>query len=230
MGVALLALFAFSLVAASLASALTFLLAEWLDNGTTISTPLLVDHEGEITLINLDGGNIGVKVEILCSLILDGTVSSATNPSEDSITSLLNLEGEEISGVPLEGLELECVDSANCTEPLVWAEELPWKTELELMEDGTEVFFADFLLKGAFEAECLIAGISVEELCTTPELAIQLTNQPGGPIDEEFSDAFQALTGLKLGSCGGKPEEFEIAGLLELLFTNGDPVTASSGA
>lgn len=226
MGVALLALFAFSVVLASTASALTFLLAEWLETGAVISSPKLVDQEGELNLINLDAGGLSVTVELLCTGILDGTVGPA---SEDSITSLLNLNGEEISGAALGPLALECTNSKNCTEPLVWAEELPWKTELELMEDGTEVLFVDLLMKGAYVAECLVAGISVEELCTVATTAIEITNEAGGTVDAVFSDPFQELAGLKLGECSSHAEVAEVTGLGLILLTSGNALTASSG-
>lgn len=126
---------------ASTASALTFLLAEWLEAGATIGLAQLVEEEGELNSINLNAGGLEIGVELLCSVILYGTVGPA---SEDSITSLLNLIGAEISGVPLVGLALECTNTRDCTEQLVWAEGLPWRTELELMEDGTEVLFATY--------------------------------------------------------------------------------------
>ena len=228
LGAALLALFVFSVVLASTASAVvTFLLAEWLESGAAITSAKLVDQEGELNYINLNGGGLGVKIEILCSYILDGTVGPA---SEGSITSLLNLAGEEISGVALTGLALLCTNSQNCTEPKVYAEELPWRTELELMEDGTGVFFVDLLLNFKFYFECLVLGVSVSELCTAPTTAIEITNEAGGLVDAVFSDAFQELAGLELGECSGRAKTSELTGLETLLLTSGAPLTASSGA
>jgi hypothetical protein len=225
LGIALLALFIISVVASSTASAVTFLLAEWLDDGQPIVTPQLADWEKELTIVNLDGGGLGITVEILCSEILDGTVGPG---SIDSITAVLNLSGEEISGAALTGLGLVCTNSKNCTEPLVWGEELPEKSEAELMEAGSEVFFADLQFNVSFYAECLIAGISAAELCNAPTVASNSTNEANGTVDEVFSDAFQELAGLKLGECGGHAETAEITGLEICLLWSGDELDISS--
>jgi hypothetical protein len=223
---AALAVFMLGVFFASTASALTFLLAEWLEAGAAISSAKLVDGEGEINIVNLDGGGLGVTIELLCSGIGVGTVGPA---SEGTTTAFLNLAGEEISGVPLTGLALECTNSKNCTEPLVWAEELPWKGELELMEDGTEILFVGLGFKGAMYSECLVAGISVSELCTVAVAAGELTNEAGGTVDGVASDAFQELAGLKLGECAGHAEVAEVSGLGLLLLTSGNALTVSSG-
>jgi hypothetical protein len=208
-GVALLAMFALSAIVASAASAVTFLPAEWLINGEKLAAALAITQEGELNLINTNGGGFGIRVEILCSGILLGTVGPG---AADSTTGLQNLAKEAISGTPLTGLALTCTNDAGCTEPKVWAEELPWKTSVDLMEDGAETFFVDLLENGKYYAECLILGIAVSELCTAPVTAIQLTNEAAG-VDATFSDAFQELAELKLGECGERPETAIVEGL-----------------
>ncbi len=229
LGAALVALFALgSLVASAAFAQPTFLLAEWLLTGAVITTPDLVEIDGELNLINLDGGGLGVTIEILCSGILDGTVGPA---SADLITELLNLAEEKISGTALSGLELVCTDTKNCENPLVWAEELPWETELELMEGVTGgPFFVDLILNGRYYAECTLLGTKMNELCSAPEVAVQATNEEPGTVTLLFSDSFQELAGLKLGACGSNAETAEITGEGLILVFGGGQLTVSSGA
>jgi hypothetical protein len=51
LGVALVAAFALSVMVAATASALEFLLAQWLLAGVAVTTPVLVDAAGDLTLI-----------------------------------------------------------------------------------------------------------------------------------------------------------------------------------
>jgi hypothetical protein len=222
LGLALVAVVAVSAFVASAASAVTFLLAEWLITGVPLTGTLAVEQTGELNLINTNGGGLGVRVELLCSGTLDGTIGPN---GADEITELLNLEKVAINLTPLVGTALACTNTKNCTEPLVWAEELPWKTELVLMED-TESFFVDLLINGKYYAECLILGVSVNELCEAATTAIKITNIAEG-LDAEFSDAFQELAELKLGVCGGRAETAIVEGL-GLIVPDAGTLTASS--
>jgi hypothetical protein len=220
-GLTLIVTAALSATLASTASAITFLLAEWLINGAALTSTLAVEQTGELNIINTNGGGLGVRVELLCSGILDGTIGIN---GADEITELLNLAKEAINLTPLTELALSCTNTKNCTEPLFWAEGLPWKTELQLMED-TESFFVDLLTSGQYYWECLILGVSVNELCEYAT-AIKITNIAEG-LDAEFSDAFQELAGLPLGTCGGRPETLIVEGL-GLIVPDAGTLTASS--
>ncbi len=200
--------------------------AEWLLEGAAIVTPDLVEIPGELNLINLDGGGLSVDIEVLCSLILEGTVGSGNG---DLITEVLNLAKELISGTALSGLELVCANSKNCESPKLWGVKLPWETELETMgteEEGS--FFSDIILKGEYTAECTVLGTKIEESCTEPEIAVEAKNESGGSVDESFSDAFQELAGLTLGSCGGHAEVAEITGLVTVTPVGGGSLSVSS--
>lgn len=227
LGIALVAVFAFSAVVASMASAVEFLLAEWLEAGAKITAAKASDGEASaLELVSLNGGGLKVKVIVLCSGILDGTVGPA---SEGSITELLTLAGVAISTTTLSGTGLVCTGDENCTEPLVWASGLPWKTELELMVDGTETFFVNLLISAGYYVECLILGVSFNETCSVAETAVKTTNETGGLVGQEFSDVFQVLAGLKLANCtSGGTEAAEVNGLGTLLLTSGAALTASS--
>ena len=85
---------------------------------------------------------LGIKIDVLCSGIFEGTVGA---DGADEITSLLALsEGAAISLTN----PLACTNSSNCPEPLVVWVNLPYKTTLELMEEEELVSFAD-LVEGA---------------------------------------------------------------------------------
>jgi hypothetical protein len=208
---ALVAAFAVTVVVVASASAVEFLLALWLDGGAPVSAELLLENEGELELVTLNGGGFGVVAKVLCSGILDGSVSPE---SLDFISELLTLAGVAVPLTALTGTALLCTNIQNCTEPEVWAANLGWETEVELMVDGTETFFVDLILNGGWYAQCLVLGITTSETCTSTETAVLLTNEANGTVDGEFSDAFQTLAGLKLGNCTvGGAETAEVNGL-----------------
>jgi hypothetical protein len=226
LGIVLVAIFAMSMVVVATATAVEFLLALWLVGGVNVAANLAVDSEGELELEDTKTP-LG-KVKVLCSGILDGTVGPE---SKDEITKLLTLGTlhTEIPTTVLTEPGLACTDQSGglCGEPLVWAELLPWDTEVELMIDSPETFFVDLILNGGYYLICMSSGI--EDLCTALEVAVKLTNEAGGIVDNEFSDAFQELAGLKLGSCSlGGLESAVTTGLASLLLASGESLSVSS--
>jgi hypothetical protein len=222
---ALVAMFAMSAFATS-AFAVT-LLAEWLLNGTAIATADLVEIPGELNLVNLNAGGVGIVSELLCSGILVGTVGPS---SAGLITEVLSLTGVKTVEPLAAGQALECTNSKNCESPKAWAEGLPWETEAELLEETAGTFFADYLLNGAYEAECTILGIKAEELCTVAVTAIELTNEAAGTVKSVFSDPFQELAGFVLGACGAHAEVAEVSGNGQITPVGGGTLAVSSGA
>ena len=179
---AIVAVCALSATLVASASAETTLLALWLSNGSTFAGNLASTLTGEILL-----EDTVFKIAILCSGILDGTVSGANG--EDEITKVLNLSGVEI-GAPLVGLSLICELEAGCAENAdieVWAVHLPWTTLLELvvLTGGTEDFY-DLILKGTggnagYEELCLILGaIATQECVLTEGTGGEVENAAGG--------------------------------------------------
>lgn len=136
LGLALAALFALSAVMATMASAETTLLAEWLFNGAAVTAALPVETTGELTLTSLLLGVVGAAIK--CAGIFDGTVNAN---GAGQVTALLNVAKEEI-GKELVGLELICLVTvagacgAVNAEARLWTDQLPWNTTLELMEAG----------------------------------------------------------------------------------------------
>ena len=226
LGIALVAVFAITVVVAATASAVEFLLALWLVGGVNVAANLATDLEGEFLFE--DELTLLGKVFMLCSGILDGTVGPE---SKDEITKFLTLGTlhTEIPTTVLTEPGWACTDQSGglCPEPLFWAEKLPWDTEAELMIDGAETFFVDLFLAIAIYYICM--GNGIEDLCEFSELAVKLTNLAGGVVDNEFSDAFQTLTGLVLGNCTvGGAASVVIEGLGEQLLASGESLTVSS--
>jgi hypothetical protein len=224
LGVMIVAVFAVSLAVAAMASAVEFLLAEWLLNNVGVTTAVLTDSEGDLVLISLNGLGLGVPVEILCEGILDGFVEAN---GADLITELLTLAGGAIPLTALTEPALVCTNIRNCTEPLVWAINLPWETLLELMVDEGVNFFVDLLIKAGYYVECM--SLKINETCEAAETATQVTNEANGTVDATFSEAFQILAGLKLGNCSlGGAETSEVNGLGIILDSGGGTLAASS--
>jgi hypothetical protein len=211
--VALVAVFAVSMAAVSAASAVEFLLALWLANGESVTSALLVETEGELELVSLNAGGLGITTKLLCSGILDGWVGPE---SLDFVSELLTLTGTLIPTSPLTGTPLLCANSGNCTEPEVWAD-VPFETEVELMIDAGTTFFVDLLLNAGWYAQCLILGVTAAELCESPAegVAAISTNEANGTVGGELSDAIQELSGGMLGTCtlgGAKSAEVNSVG------------------
>lgn len=206
------------------ASAVEFLLAEWLAVGEPIVVAKAADAEGELLLE--DNKALGVKVDVICSLVLKGTVGA---DGEGEFSTLTNLAGEEISKEVLLGRALACLNVENCASPKVWAEEGPWKTLAELMVDGTTNFFDNLVVGEAWHLECTILGTKATDLCKTAETAVELDDEAMGLVDAIYNDTFQSLAGLKLGTCTlGGVESGVVEGLLSMLLTNGEALSISS--
>jgi hypothetical protein len=222
--VVLLAMSALGALTAASASAVTFLLAEWLWNGNPVTSELLVDVEGELLLEDTK-----LATDVLCSGILDGWVGVN---GEDLITAVLNLNGIEI-GAPLTGTALECINEKGCENPLVWPDNLPWPTLLELMED-TEIFFVILMFGSSapvgpgWDVECM-SIIPTSELCEAPAgAAVKATNEATN-VDGEFSEVFTELAGFKLANCTvGGTETGIVEGLGIILDTEGGNLQVSS--
>jgi hypothetical protein len=210
LGIALVAVFAFGvLVAASASAAPTFLLAEWLVNGVAIpeGTELATESTGTLELEDLKT-LLGVSV-VKCKGIMDGKVGF---DGADTIAEVLNA-AKELIGSLSSGIALVCEEAGEkvCKEPLVWPLNLPWNTLLELMEQGTEIFFADLILAGAsgnppgWEVECMKTFTTPVDQCTgegITKLGLEATT-----LTASFEEAFRELAEVKLALCTQSNEE-----------------------
>ncbi|HEY3970080.1 MAG TPA: hypothetical protein VGL79_01665, partial [Solirubrobacteraceae bacterium] len=131
-GLALLAVFAFSSVLVASASAETTLLAEWLFNGAAVTGTLATEISGEILLEDNKAPIIG-KSDVSCSGILDGWVDAN---GLDIVSEVLTLTTK--LPVTLAGAGLLCSAGSGCeaateVSPIeVWPVGLPWPTLLVL--------------------------------------------------------------------------------------------------
>jgi hypothetical protein len=218
LGLAFLAIFAFSAVLAATASAETTLLAEWEIKAAPVMTLTSVKTTGTITLINL---LVGVKVaEIFCEGAFVGSVGAN---GEGEVTEVLDKAGNKI-GMELVGTSLSCesllgnssfgCNAAELAE--VWTDNLPWHSLLFLMEDGT------FLnqLQGSPGYHVLCVTTKVENLCVG-ETFTKMTNEPTD-VRGEFEEST-----LPEASCNKIGKGMLIgSGLVETL--NGETLAVSS--
>ncbi len=217
-------------MASSASAAVTFLLATWLNNGVAVAATTLTEATGELLLEN-EKTALGKASLQKCSGILVGDVGPN---SADDITEVLTLAGAAVSLTALTGTAVACELEAICeSSSKVWAVNLPWLTEVELWEEGTESGFVDLLTPHTgggnvgWYVECK-AGLTISEECTTPEGVAQQLNVATG-VEGVFTDAFTTLMGAKLALCSGNNEE---SGVVEgkgiTTIPGGGPLTVSS--
>jgi hypothetical protein len=213
-GMALVAMFAFSALLASTASAEPTLLAEWLLNGNPILELTLSEATGTILLTDTSNGS-----DVLCSGIFDGSVGAN---GEDEITEVLSLAKVVVTLAAPLVCESDAVCEKSTTDVLVSPENLPWHTLLFLMESNNS--FLDLVFLAGYTVECLVLGLKITDECTTELAAGGVTNVTGG-----VEGAEEPLAPLGTCSVGGAGtgEVVPIKGNLTKA-TNGEPLTASS--
>jgi hypothetical protein len=233
LGVALVAVFAFGVVLAAQASAaVTFLLAEWLANGTALAEGAQLGTETVGTILLEDTKTLLGASAVECSGILLGT---AGFDGLGVVSEVLSLALAAISSTPLSGTALECTELKVCEEALVWPLHLPWSTLVELMEDTGGPFFVVLLEEGeskagtpGWEVECMKTITKPVDECTATGI-INLTLESTLLLGM-FSDTFTELAELSLATC---TQSKETTGIVEtiptpLSLTNGETLSASS--
>jgi hypothetical protein len=229
LGLALGAALGLGLVAVAAATAAEFLLAEWLVNGSPITSSQAFSTEIEL-LLEDQKAELGLKAMILCSGVLHGTFGPN---GEGTITGILDLFGKEISNMQLGGEGFPCEGQENCVEPLIWPAHLPWNTSLELMVDGTETFFVDLILNSGagepgWEIECMGTLGKPTDECLVSEYVAKAESVAEG-LMIEFSEPFTELAGLKLAKCSlSSSAETGIIEGLGIISLAGGTLTASS--
>ncbi len=217
-------------MASSASAAVVFLLATWLNNGVAVAATTLTEATGELLLEN-EKTALGKASVQKCSGVLVGDVGVN---SADDITEVLTLTGVAVSATALSGNFVSCELEAICeSSSKVWAVNLPWLTEVELWEEGTENGFVDLLTPHTgggnvgWYVECH-AGITISEECTTPVAVSSQVNVATG-VEGLFTDAFTTLMEAKLALCTGNNEE---TGVVEgkgiTTIPGGGPLSVSS--
>jgi hypothetical protein len=174
LGIALVAMFAFSAIVASMASAETTLLAEWLVSGAAVTATLTTTSTGTVLVEDAQA-----KIGIECGGELVGTVGPN---GEGSTTAVLAPGGG--NAITLGNL-LKCTPFKGCeasaTDVLVAPEGLPWQGLLQLDEGTGATFLGDAIAGGSFFTECLVIGIKVSETCNNPSTQSgEVLNVTGG--------------------------------------------------
>jgi hypothetical protein len=163
LGLALVAVFAFSAVGAASA----FAESEFLLNEKMITENTAAEGEGELTLITVKVPLL-TKVEVLCSGILHGEILSA-DPKHILITSVLDLFSHNITELGATNeFGAECENVLHCLEPLVYVDNLPWLAQVELMTDGSTLLDLtedEEEPKGLPGYEIVCMGSTLEDLC-----------------------------------------------------------------
>jgi len=207
---ALVAMFAFSAMLATVASAETTLLSEWLVNGNPVTALTSATITGELLLKDTKE-----KIMVLCSGILNGSIGLN---GEDEITEVLNLEGLVVSLAE----PLLCAVQETCeTSPTanVVPLNLPWHSLLYLSTSSG--LFLDAVFSAGYDVECDVLGISVSEECKTPTIAEggsagQLVNGTSG-VEGSLEPASPlgncSVGGTKTGEV--EPEDGAITKVLE---------------
>jgi hypothetical protein len=200
-------MFAFSALLASTASAEPTLLAEWLVGGNTVLELTQTKTTGEILLADTSNGS-----DVLCSVILDGSVGS---DGEDEITEVLTLSGVVVTLTSPILCESGAVCEASPTDIEVAPEGLPWHTLLFLMESNDS--FLDLVFSASYVVKCLVLGLTITDECTTTLATGGVSNATGGVTRAE-----ETLSPLGTCSIGG-------AGTGEVVFLKGNLTTATNG-
>lgn len=168
LGVALFALLAFGVFAASSAFAEG---PELLGDEAALANESEVSSEGELELTDLNAPG-GVST-VLCSGTLDGLWLAAEKKLD--VESLLDLAGNLIGSLT-SGVGLACTRLAGaCTvavppDIFLFAVHLPWLLDLVLdTVGGVDLYLLEFLSSGAgqpgWELTCLVAGITITDEC-----------------------------------------------------------------
>ena len=196
----LFAVIAFGAVVAGSASAETTLGAEWLENGSAITTTKASETVGALLLEDKT-----VKAAVICHGSLDGTVGAT---GQDEITEVLNVAKEAVStlgnlallgtGSKLPDCETEtgCAEGTAASPIEVWPVGLPWKTQLFTMENGSVL---DLIENFGYEMLCLVLSINAEDACSAADTNLLVQNNAAGDASTPSGSVAEPLANCTLG-------------------------------
>lgn len=218
MGLALVAVFAFGVLAAASASAAVTLLAEWLIGNKGVTTLTSVVIEGELLLEDTSN-----KAGITCS----GKFIGSVGPSgEDEVTSVQSLTGGAVSELGGAGglvCKSETICENSATDVIAFPRNLPWHT-LAYLEEATKLF-RDLVFSAGYDVECLVLGIKIVDECTATNASDELVN---GATTVEAKGALTPLGTCSIG--GAATGNIENVGVNSTLTLTGEAVFISSEA
>lgn len=192
LGIAFAAVFAFSVVAATTASA-----KEWLWNGEPVTELLGAVTEGELLL---EDTKASIRVDVLCS----GKFVGSVGPNgEDEITLVESLTGEDE--------KFDCVAHEICNSGLATVTvlhiKLGWHSQIELMANGEilDVLSGNTEGEPGYKVECATFFGTFSDSCVAEKTTHEQTVLTNGPTDVlgEFSET-ASITPLGECTMGGK--------------------------
>jgi hypothetical protein len=222
----LVAVFALGAVAVSSASAEITLLAEWLKNGTALTTNLAAIGKGSVELED-SKTPIGAAV-VKCE---GGSAEGTGGPNGvGEVTKVLNAAGKEVEA-GLKGEAFLCKGVKGCeadaTETEVWPLSLPVLVSLFLLESTSEPFTVLAYTPGAknlgLEIKCLALSVLIEDTCSAEDSNGNALNVAGGV--EGMGTSFPGLSCTQGGAGSGFATA--VAGNLAS-WANGETLTMSS--
>jgi hypothetical protein len=215
-GMALVAVFAFSAVVAAAASAAP----EWLVKGTAVTSALAVETKGSLLLTDLKASILGESSVECINGALIGTVNSA---GKDTVTEI-KVGTVTSKGNGLTGTVLECKGVKGCEGTgLVYPIGLPWTTQLELVE-GVGVVDDTTSASGkiGYVVECSIFGVKEEDECLQTLGSAVISNM----VAE--TDVLGIVKEENTGECSlSKEKTGDLAGEGLIVTTNGEALEVS---
>jgi hypothetical protein len=174
LGLAFLAVFAFSAVLAASASAEVTLLAEWLIKGAAVLTLTSVQSK-LVTGTEMLFEDMKEGVDIDCAVV--NSEGSVGPNGEDEITAVTIGTCTTLAGT--------------CGSPEIKAENLPWNTLL-ILDQGTGAFLDLLSEKGAgfpaYVTDCLVLGFLVEDLCSSNTGSATIDNTAESDVVALFNE------------------------------------------
>jgi hypothetical protein len=225
-GLALVAVFAFSSVMVTSASAEIPLLAEWLLNGNPVTGTTGVSWGDEILIEDTKVPIIG-SVGVECRLVADGWIDAN---GLDFVSEVLTAANVSVSA-NLVGTGLLCSSHSGCetatvASPIeVWPIVVDFPTLLYLMEFGGLIL--DAVFDAGYQILCLVIGAMVEDECKATETGVAVQNGTapnGAEIPAKFIE--EPLLTCKEGGAGSGVVETVTAA--KIIPTGGGEVTVSS--
>lgn len=208
-GLAIVAVFAFSAFAASSAFAVE---PQWLVGGKIIASSVAV--KSSIGPAGLFLQDMQLKIAILCE---EGTNAGFVLPKgADEVTEAVCTKLKVVEGA--------------CVEPSVEAINLPWTTQLTEPETGV---FVDLITKGTggngaagWSVGCLVLGILGFDKCTTNLGSTLIESEAGGAINATFREAEPEANWAACSLSGNKLVGL-VVGLILIKTNSGEALTAS---
>jgi hypothetical protein len=228
LGLLLGAVFVLSATLASMASAEETLLADWLIKAAQVpvGTEPATVAEGELTLEDSKVPIIG-KVAVLCSGILDGTVTSENGLAWVlKVLSLTSVEIKELEGTGLLCTAVSGCEAASESSPIeVWPLGLPWHLEA-ILKAGTPEDFLIIVLAAGYQVLCLILATNQVDECLGENQSFLVENDAGGFVLAEAGATLEPFATCSRGGAASGVNSADVMSNIKLV--SGEALSLSS--